>query len=111
MDIWGPYSLHSIHKHKYFLTIVDDHSRFTWVSLLKGKFQVQTLVQNFIVYIEKQHNAVVKVVRSDNGLAFALGNFYNAKGILHQISCVETPQQNARVERKHQFILNIEEPL
>lgn len=44
MDIWGPYSFHSIHKHKYFLTIVDYHSRFTWVCLLKGKFQVQTLV-------------------------------------------------------------------
>lgn len=107
MDIWGPYSVSSIHKHRYFLTIVDDHSRYTWVSSLKGKFQVQALVQQFISFIERQYKAIVKTIRTDNGPEFALHTFYNEKGIVLQTSCVETPQQNARVERKHQFILNI----
>ena len=37
----------------------------------------------------------VKVTRTDNGLEFKLGpmkNFYAEKGILHQTSCVDTPQ-------------------
>jgi len=34
-------------------------------------------------------------------------DFFQAKGIIHQRSCVDTPQQNGRVETKHQHIMNI----
>ncbi|RDX88759.1 hypothetical protein CR513_29602, partial [Mucuna pruriens] len=48
IDIWGHYSLPSIHKHKYFLTIVDDHNRFTWVTLLKGNFKCNSITHSTI---------------------------------------------------------------
>ena len=49
-------------------------------------------------------------MRSDNGLEFTskpMQRFYHDHGILRQSSCVETPQQNGRLERKHRHILNV----
>jgi len=106
-DIWGPVSIQSIHGHKYFITTLDDYSHFTWIILCKSKSEVQNHVQNFIIMIENQFNCKVKTVRTDNGPEFLIPNFYSSKGIERQTSCVETPQQNGRVERKYQHILNV----
>jgi len=107
MDLWGPFSQSSVHGHKYFLTIVDDFSHYTWIVLLKTKGDVHIHVQNFVSLIENQFHLSIKCIRSDNGPEFLQKDFFASKGILHQTSCIYTPQQNGRVERKHQHILNV----
>ena len=107
MDIWGPCSKISMHGHKYFLTIIDDHSRFTWVHLMHSKAETRDIIINFITSIETQYNQKVKIIRSDNGSEFIMTNFYASKGIVHQTSCIETPEQNGIVERKHQHLINV----
>ena len=107
MDIWGPCSVISMHSFRYFLTIVDDFSRFTWVISLHTKSEVRNHIVNFIAYIENQFKTTVKIIRTDNGAEFAMKKFFSSKGIVHQTTCVETPEQNGIVERKHQHILNV----
>jgi hypothetical protein len=75
--------------------------------LLKSKSEMSLHVKKFITLIENQHNITLKTIRTDNGHEFHLPAFYASKGIIHQKSCIETPQQNARVKRKQQHILNI----
>lgn len=110
-DIWGPFSTTSVHGFRYFLTVLDDHTRFLWVVMLKTKGEVQGYVKSFITMVETQFNKRIKMIRSDNGPEFLLPSFYKSKGIIHQVSCVATPQQNGRVERRHQHILNVSRAL
>ena len=60
--------------------------------------------------VQNQFNTNVKVVRSDNGSEFTFGpmkEFYFNHGIVQENSCIDTPQQNGQVERKHHHILDM----
>jgi hypothetical protein len=103
----GGYHVPSISGAKYFLTIVDDYSRCTWIYLMKHKSETRNLLVHFINLVENQFGKRVKVVRSDNGPEFQCTHFYSSQGIIHQTSCVNTPQQNGVAERKHRHLLNV----
>ncbi|KAG7598819.1 F-box associated interaction domain [Arabidopsis suecica] len=107
-DLWGPYRTTSICGSRYFLTIVDDFSRAVWIYLLPNKTETASTLRGYISLIERQFDKKLKTLRSDNGSEFlSLGDFFREKGIIHETSCVGTPQQNGRVERKHRHILNV----
>ena len=68
---------------------------------MKNKSDASSLLQSFFHMILNQFKVSIKVLRTNNGPELALYTFYASKGILHQLSCVETPQQNVVVEWKH----------
>ena len=106
-DLWGPCSVTAYDGSRYFLTIVDDMSRSTWVYLLKNKSDAQKAIEAFHNLVCTQFETRIKYLRSDNGTEFRMTDFFHLNGIIHQKTCVETPQQNGIVERKHQHILNV----
>lgn len=109
IDVWGPYNTQTYNGFKYFLTIVDDYSRPTWTRLLTTKSNAFPILQGFVEMVYTQFNKKIKSIRSDN--AFELGSgakekaFLLSKGIIHHTSCVQVPQQNGVVERKHKHLL------
>ena len=106
IDVWGPYHVSTTSIHRYFLTIVDDCTRATWANLLCNKSNVLTLFPDFYNMIFNQYNTSITAVPVDNAPELTFLDFFRSKGILPFHSCIETPEQNSIVERKHQHILN-----
>jgi transposase InsO family protein len=109
-DIWGGYHTSSICGSHYFLTIVDDFSRTTWIYLMRYKSEAHTNLLHFFALVQTQFNTMVKKLRTDNGQEFLetkLQSYLQNHGIIHERTCVETPQQNGVAERKHRHLLNI----
>ena len=88
VDIWGSCSTTSIHGHKYFLTIVDDHTRFVWVLPMSSKAETQSLLQGFVKFVERKFDTNVKAICSDNVAKFIMSHFFQAIGIIHQ-TCIK----------------------
>ncbi|KAG7571875.1 Reverse transcriptase RNA-dependent DNA polymerase [Arabidopsis suecica] len=107
LDVWGPFSVESVDGFRYFLTLVDDCTRTTWVYMMKNKSEVSTIFPVFVKLISTQYNLKIKAIRSDNAKELAFTEFVKEQGMIHQFSCAYTPQQNSVVERKHQHLLNI----
>ena len=107
IDTWGPFSVPTHDGFRYFLTIVDDCYRATWVYLLRNKSDVLTIFPGYVNMIETQFQSKIKGVMSDNAPKLNFTAFYQSKGIIPYHYCPETPQQNYVVERKHQHLLNV----
>ncbi|XP_058746661.1 uncharacterized protein LOC131619598 [Vicia villosa] len=84
INIWGPFNTTSVHGFKYFLTILDDHSRHVWVVMLKSKAEVGQRIKDFVEMIETQFPKKVKIIRSDNGTELLMPVYYASK-VLHVV--------------------------
>jgi transposase InsO family protein len=109
-DVWGPAPITSYNDFRYFIIFIDDFSIITWLYLMKNKNEVFSHFQNFANLIETQYNTKIKILRTDNGTEFInqkFSNFTKSRGIIHQTSCVYTPQQNGVFERKNRHLLEM----
>jgi len=108
MDLVGPIP-DSIYGSKYFFTILDDFSRYSWILFLKNKNETFNLFFNWFNQIKNQFNQRIKYIRTDNGTEFK-NNLFNQYcynyGIKHQFTVPYNPQQNGRAERLNSTLIN-----
>jgi len=78
-DIWGPYGKPTYDGKRFFLTLVDDCSRFTWIFLLTHKSEAASAIKQFFQKVKTQFGATIKCLRSDNAKELALTEFQQNK--------------------------------
>lgn len=109
-DIWGPSSIQNISGARWFVSFIDDCSRVTWVFLLKQKSDVSNIIPSFLSMIQTQFGVQVKRFRTDNAKDYfnnSIGTLFQNQGIIHESSCVYSPQQNGIAERKNRHLLEV----
>ena len=69
-DLWGPSHITSTQGYSYYLSILDDYSRFTWIFPLKAKSDSLQVFIDFKTFIEKYLEKRIKTVQTDWGGEF-----------------------------------------
>jgi transposase InsO family protein len=107
-DLWGPTPSVSLNGFRFYLVLVDEYTKFTWVYLLTDKSDTFTIFKQFTTLVKNQFKQSVQLFRIDYGGEFTsteFNTFCVDKGIIHQLSCPHTPQQNDVAERKHRHLI------
>lgn len=65
-DVWGP-ALSSVNNSKYYVSFIDDFSRYVWIYFLKNKADVEKVFLQFQQHAERMLNTKIRVVQSDWG--------------------------------------------
>ncbi|CAL8157377.1 unnamed protein product [Prunus armeniaca] len=107
-DVWGPSATLSIEGFRYYVSFIDECTRFTWIFPMINKGEVYSIFVYFHAFLVTQFSATLRVFQSDGGGEYLSNKFKHyllTKGIVHQISCPYTPEQNGLAERKHRHIL------
>jgi hypothetical protein len=105
--VWGA-APESIGKFKYYVSFIDDYSKFTWIYLLKFKSEVFQKFHEFQNLVERLFDRKIVAVQSDWGGEYEkLNSFFTKIGIFHHVSCPHVHQQNGSAERKHRHIVEV----
>ena len=113
-DICGPFLIPSWNRLQYFITFIDDYSRYDYLYLIHEKSQSLDVFKNFKAEVENQLSKKIKVVRFNRGGEYygrydrsgeqRLGSFAKYLmecGIVPQYTMSGTPSQNGVAKRRN----------
>ena len=106
-DVCGPMKSKSLGGNAYFVTFIDDWSRFTTVYFMRNKSEVFNKFKEFEAMATNVTGKRIKILRCDNGGEYTSRIFYDylkSKGIQRQFSVPRTPEQNGVSERMNRTI-------
>jgi transposase InsO family protein len=95
---------------QYFITFIDDSTRFCYVYLLKSKDEALHYFKTFKDEVENQHERKIKRLRSHHGGEYFLVDFSDFCGehdIIHEKTPPYSPQSNGVAERKKRTLTDL----
>jgi transposase InsO family protein len=109
-DLCGPFRVATPAGHRYFITFIDDYSKYTVVRLLRRKAHASQAVKDFHEEYTKALGLPLKIIRSDNGGEYVnddLQNWLKDRGVAVQLTTPHTPEQNGTAERTNRTVVEM----
>lgn len=103
VDLVGPLPT-TQRGHRYWLTIVDDYSRYGWTILLTTKAQAKARLLSWMAWVQRSTGRSLQAFHADRGGEFmnsVLMNYFREQGITWTFSNPHTPQQNGVAEARN----------
>jgi GAG-pre-integrase domain/Integrase core domain len=96
-DLWGPSPIVSYNGYKYYVSFIDDYSRFIWIYFLKNKSDALLAFTQFKLQVENLLNTTIKILRTDGGGEFLpIAKIFPQ--IMHQTSCLIHPNKMGQLK-------------
>jgi histone deacetylase 1/2 len=106
-DVWRPAPT-SIGKNNFYVSFIDDYSKFTWIYLLRHKSEVFQRFHDFQNLVERMFDRKILAMQTEWGGEYQkLNSFFQRIGISHHVSCPHAHQLNGSAERKHRHIVEV----
>lgn len=108
-DVCGPMRTETIAGSKYFLTFIDDFSKYCCVYFLRHKSEVFEKFKEYKNKVENCFNKKIRAFQSDNGREYCnkdFDSYLKENGIQRRLTAPYTPQQNGQSERKNRTLMD-----
>lgn len=109
-DVCGPMDTQTPGGKIYFVTFIDDFSKYITIYLLNHKSEVVDKMKEYCEMVNTKFGRYPKIIRSDRGGEYtssAIKNFCHIKGIKQQFTAPYTPEQNGVAERRNRYLLEM----
>ena len=95
---------------RYFMTLIDDATRFFYVYLLKTKDEMLDYFKLYKAEVENQLERKIKRLRSDHGGEYfprLFDEFCEEHGIIHERTPPYSPESSGVAERKNYMLTDL----
>ena len=109
-DVCGPKSVEARGGYRYFLTFIDDLSRYGYIYLMKHKSEIVERFKEFQREVENHRNKKIKFLQTDRRgeyLSYEFDLHLKQCGIVSQLMPPGTPQHNGVSKRCNRTLLDM----